>query len=132
MRLGMHEFRRNLGQWTQDKTETQYIRPRQSDRRFVQYQIIIEQQIDIERSRRISSRCPAPVSCTVYFLYLIVDFDRREPSLQADDHIEEIIAVEAVCLASIHGGLLELAESFLELFEPQAQIFLRLDIAANT
>ncbi len=49
--LGMSKFRRNLGQRAQYETEAQYIRPWQSDRRLVQYQIVVEQQVDIERSR---------------------------------------------------------------------------------
>lgn len=130
--LGMLKFRRDLGQWTQYEAEAQHIRSWQSDWRLVDYQVVIEQQINIERSRRVSPRCPVPAGGTMNFIQLCMDFGRRVLAAESDDHVEEVVAVETICLASIYGRLLELAESFLQLNESKYEILPWVDIAADT
>ena len=100
---GMPKFRRDFSQRPKHEAEAQHIRSWQSDWRFVQDQLAVKQQIDIERSRQVSSRHTAPASGALDVLQLSMDVDRTQFAAESDNHVQEIIAIETERLASIHG-----------------------------
>jgi hypothetical protein len=132
MCFGMHKFRRDLDHRAKNETEAQYVWPRQSDWWLVHYQIIVEQQVDIERSRRISPRGPVPPGGALNFLQIGVDFPGRERRMETNDHVQKIISIKTVSSTSVHGRCFEFLENSLERLERKLEIFPGLYIAAQT
>ena len=127
--IRMHEIRRQLGEGPQDERVLEHVRARQAQRRLVDNAVAIQQQIDIERSRRESLTAPLPAGHVVNLFNLLLDLEWRLIRLECRDEIQEVVAFEPDCGILVGARQLDRTESFPELFDREPQIFLGVDVA---
>ena len=127
----MHRVRRQFGQWTEHETVFKHVATWNSEPGFIDYALVVEQEIDVERSRgklRAAADAPCPV---VYGIDGGTDFLGPVVRIQTDDKIQEIGPVETDRPVAVDGRDLQCSVAPAQFLDTKPQVGLRVDVAAE-
>ncbi len=120
---------RDVCERLQHETVLQDILPRQPD--IVGNEVIVQQQVDIERARHVFFRAPAPARQRMDILEFRAELLRRQFRFDADHGIQEIVAFKTQGCTAIHGRYLSQRKSRANLPQRQAHVNFGVEITAQ-
>src|SRR5215469_16828959 len=130
-RGGMNQSGRKLRQGSEHEGALEQIRARKLQPRLIADELIVEQDVQIHRSRRPSRCVTRPTAQGLDRLQALHDFVHRELAVEPGDEVDEIIALKTHGRIAVPRGETRVWKHAQQLFRGEREVALRFDIATG-